>query len=131
MTNETQRIEHRGWRIPFGFFAGPLLYGLQLLVGYGLATVACAINNKWPVYALIGLSALIVLAAALVAHNSWHAWPGSERSIFLEADQSHDTTTFLAVSGFVISLLFFLLILATLIIDVFSSSCPVITMPLP
>lgn len=131
MTNETQRIEQRGWRIPFGFFAGPLLYGLQLLVGYGLATVACAINNKWPVYTLIGLSALIVLAAALVAYHSWRVWPGSERSIFMEADQSRDTTTFLAVSGFIISLLFFLLILATLVIDVFSSSCPVITMPLP
>ncbi len=131
MATRSQQVEHRGWRVPFGFFAGPVLWGLQIVAGYGLTTVSCSIANKWPLYALIGASGLIVLAAAVVAYSAWRTWPGSERSIFMEADRSEGTSTFLAVSGFVVSLLFFLLILATLAVDIFSSPCPVITMPLP
>ncbi len=131
MTNGPQQIEHRGWQIPFGFFAGPILWGLQILAGYGLTTVSCNIANKLPLYILIGASGLIVLAAAVVAYAAWRKWPGEERSIFLESNASHGTSTFLAVSGFLISILFFLLIVATLIADIFLSPCPVITMPLP
>jgi hypothetical protein len=83
------------------------------------------------VYILTGLSGLVVLAAAVVAYGAWHAWPGQEGSIFMETDQADRTSTFLAVSGFVVSLLFFLLILATFVSSLFLSPCPIITMPLP
>jgi hypothetical protein len=49
------------WRLPFGFLAGPVLWGLQILVGYGLVTVSCTTGNKLPVYLTIALSGLIVL----------------------------------------------------------------------
>ena len=130
MANRPQDIEHRGWHIPFSLWAGPVLWGLQILAGYGLATVACGIGNNLPVLVLIGFSGLIVLVAAVVAYRAWHARP-EEQSIFMEANQADRTATFLAVSGFIMSLLFFLLILATFVSDIFLGSCPIITMPLP
>ncbi len=129
--DEQEQIERRGWRIPFGFWAGPILWGLQILAGYGLATVSCNIGNKLPVLVLVGISGFIVLAAAFIAYAAWRGWPGDEGSIFMEADQADRTNTFLAVSGFVMSVLFFLLILATFVSDIFLRPCPIITMPLP
>lgn len=131
MAERTEQIEHRGWRIPFGFWAGPVLWGLQILAGYGLTSVSCNIRNSLPVLVLVGASGLIALLAALVAYGAWRAWPGSARSIFMGADEVDRTTTFLAASGFIVSLLFFLLILSTFVSDLFISPCPIITMPLP
>ncbi len=130
-TADQEEIERRGWRIPFGFWAGPILWSLQILAGYGLATVACSIGSSLPVLVLVGLSALIVLAAGIVAYSTWRGWRGNDGSIFMEANQADPTNTFLAVSGFVMSLLFFLLILATFVSDIFLRPCPIITMPLP
>ncbi len=131
MANAPHQVEHRGWRIPFGFFAGPILWGLQILAGYGLTTVSCNVGSKLPVLILIGICVLIVLAAAIIAYGAWRVWPRKERSIFMETSQADNTSSFLAVSGFVISTLFFLLILATFVTDLFLSPCPIITMPLP
>ncbi len=131
MTREPERDVERGWQAPFGFWAGPILWGLQLLAGYGLATVACNARNNLPVLLMVGISGAIVLAAALVAYRAWRKWPRQEKSILMESDKADRTSTFLAVSGFVVSLLFFLLILATFAADLFLSPCPTITMPLP
>lgn len=131
MSSEPQQIEHRGWRFPFAFFAGPILWGLQLLAGYGLTTVSCTLASKLPDYILIGVSGVIALAAAIVAVGAWRGRPGQQHSIWMETNEALDTSTFLAVSGFVMNLLFFLLIVATFVADIFLSPCPVITMPLP
>ncbi len=131
MANRAEQVEHGGWRIPFGFLAGPILWGLQILAGYGLTTVACNIAGKLPVYVLTGLCGLIVLAATVVAYGAWRAGPGKERSILMETDDAGRTAAFLSMSGFVMSLLFFLLILATFISDIFLSPCPIITMTMP
>ncbi len=129
MTNQETQITRDKWRLPFSFFAGPVLWGLQIIVGYGLVTVSCSIGNKWPVYASVGLSALIVLIAALVALGAWRSV--ADASIWMETNESQDATRFLIVSGFLVSLLFFLLILATFVAAFFLSPCPLITMPLP
>jgi hypothetical protein len=131
MASRTDQIEHRGWHLPFGFFAGPVLWGLQVLAGYGLTTVSCNIASKLPVYLLTAICGLIVLAAVFVAYGAWRTGPGKAQSIFMETAEADGATTFLAVSGFVVSLLFFLLILATFVSDLFLSPCPIITMPLP
>ena len=129
MTNQETQITRSKWRLPFGFFAGPVLWGLQIIIGYGLVTVSCSIGNKWPVYVTSGLSALIVLIAALVALGAWRSV--ADASIWMETNESQDATRFLIVSGFLVSLLFFLLILATFVAAFFLSPCPLITMPLP
>ncbi len=132
MTHEPQRkIERLGWQSPFGFLAGPILWGLQILAGYGLATVSCDTRSNLAVLLMVGISGAIILAAAFVAYGAWRKWPGQERSIFMETDQEDRTSTFVAVSGFIVSLLFFLLTLATFATDIFLSPCPIITMPLP
>src|SRR5574338_865482 len=103
---DTQMARNR-WRLPFGFFAGPVLWGLQILVGYGLVTVACQSGNSWLVYLTVGIAALIVLVAGLLAYRAWNNH--SDTSLLLATDQAQDTQTFWALSGFAVSALFFLL----------------------
>ncbi len=129
MTNQETQITRSKWRLPFGFFAGPVLWAIQIIVGYGMVTVSCNIGNKLPVYLIVGISALIVLAAAFVAYGAWRSIV--DASIWMETNESQDATRFLIVSGFLVSLLFFLLILATFVVAFFLSPCPPITMPLP
>ncbi len=129
MTNQETQITRSKWRLPFGFFAGPVLWAIQIIVGYGMVTVSCNIGNKLPVYLIVGISALIVLAAAFVAYGAWRSIV--DASIWMETNESQDATRFLIVSGFLVSLLFFLLILATFVAAFFLSPCPPITMPLP
>ncbi len=117
------------WRLPFGFFAGPILWGLQILVGYGLVTVSCTTGNKLPVYITIGLSGLIVLAAAIVTYQAWKSQ--ADDSLLVTTNQAQESVMFWSISGFVLSLLFFILILVTVIAAFFLSPCPIITMPLP
>ena len=117
------------WRLPFGLLAGPVLWGLQTLVGYGLVTVSCTTGNKLPIYLTIGLSGLIVLAAAVMTYRAWNS--NADDSLLMATSQAQESTAFWSISGFVMSTLFFLLILATVITALFLSPCPVITMPLP
>ncbi len=132
MRREPERdIERSGQQAPYGFWAGPILWGLQLLAGYGLATVSCNAHSNLAVLLIVGISGAIVVAAAFLAYSAWRQLPGHERSIWMETDKGDRTSTFLAVSAFVVSLLFLLLILATFVTDVFLSPCPIITMPLP
>jgi len=129
MNNQKIQNNQSRWRLPFGFFAGPALWALQLLAGYGLVTLACLNGSKWPVYLLSGIAALLVLIAAIVAYRSWTA--RADDSLFVESDQAQTTSIFWAVSGFVVSSLFFLLIFATAVAAFFLSPCPIITMRMP
>jgi hypothetical protein len=117
------------WRLPFGFFAGPVLWGLQILVGYGLVTVSCTIGNKLPVYLTIGLSGLIALVSAVVTYQAWRVQ--ADDSLLMMTNQPQESALFWSISGFILSFLFFTLILATVITAFFLSPCPIITMPLP
>ncbi len=129
MNQENAQIERHRWQLPFGFFAGPVLWGLQILAGYGLVTRACLSGNKWPVYLTVGLSALIVLIAGILAYQAWDAF--SDNSFLIDSDQAQESSTFWALSGFLVSTLFFLLILTTAVTALFLSPCPIITMPMP
>lgn len=129
MSKQKAKDNSSRWQLPFGFFAGPILWGLQIIVGYGLVTVACMNRNKLPVYLTIGISALIVLVAAVLAYRAWGA--SSNESLLVASDQAQETPAFWAVSGLVVSTLFFLLILATFVAGIFLSPCPLITMPMP
>jgi hypothetical protein len=129
MTKQKRQFNRNRWQLPFGFFAGPILWGLQILVGYGLVTLACMDGNKLPVYLTVGIAALIVLVAGVLAYQAWNS--RAENSILLATDTAQETPVFWAVSGFFVSTLFFLLILVTAITAIFLSPCPIITMPLP
>src|SRR5436190_875687 len=107
------------WQLPFGFFAGPVLWGLQILVGYGLVSVSCITGNKFPVYLTIGIAAVIVLVAGVFAYQALIS--STNNSMLMEANQGQETPIFWSVSGFVMSALFFLLILSTAITAIFLS----------
>ena len=129
MSKQKTVNDPRRWQLPFGFFAGPILWGLQIIVSYGLVTVACTSGNKLPVYLTVSTAALIVLVAGALAYRAWSS--NSNASILVASDEAQETPVFWAVSGFVVSALFFLLILATAITALFLSPCPIITMPMP
>ena len=129
MNTEKTQINRNRWKLPFGFFAGPILWGLQILVGYGLVSVACVSGSKWPVYLTVGIAGLIVLFAGTLTYQAWNS--DANNSILLDVDEIQESTPFWAVSGFVVSMLFFLLILTTGVAAIFLSPCPIITMPLP
>ena len=129
MANEKTPGNRNRWQIPFGFFAGPVLWGLQILIGYGLVTLACTTGSKLTVYITVGMAGLIVLIAGILAYQAWRS--RANDSILVETDQAQETPVFWAVSGFVVSTLFFLLILTTAVAAIFLSPCPIITMPLP
>lgn len=129
MTKQRTELNRGRWQLPFGFFAGPILWGLQILVGYGMVTVACTNGNKLPVYLTVGIAGLIVLVAGAMAYQAWTS--RGDDSILVETEQAQETPVFWAVSGFLVSTLFFLLILTTAIAAIFLSPCPLITMPLP
>lgn len=129
MNEQNTQVKRNRWLLPFGFFAGPILWGLQILAGYGLVTVACTNGNKLPVYLTVGIAALIVLVAGVLAYQSWTRQ--SDKSMLLATDEAQETRMFWAVSGSLVSTLFFFLILTTAIAAFFLSPCPIITMPLP
>jgi hypothetical protein len=129
MNHQTTEMDRNRWRLPFGFFAGPVLWGLQILIGYGLATLACQSGNSWLVYLTTGLAALIVLIAGILVYQVWSR--RSNDSLLMETDRAQDTRMFWEVSGLAVSTLFFFLILATAVAAIFLSPCPIITMPLP
>jgi small-conductance mechanosensitive channel len=129
MPNRKITLSQKKWRLPFGFFAGPVLWGLQILVGYGLVAVSCTTGNKLPVYMTIAFSGLIVLAAAILTYQSWNATAND--SLLIAANQAQESAPFWVVSGFVMNVLFFILILVTVVAAFFLSPCPIITMPMP
>ncbi len=129
MSTQSTSEPIRKWLLPFGFLAGPVLWGLQILVGYGLANLSCTLGNKLPVYLLIFLSALIVLVAAILTLQAWRS--AASDSLSSEINQPRESRTFWTIAGFVLSTLFFVLIFVTGITAVFLSPCPIITMPLP
>ena len=119
------------WRLSFGFFGGPILWALQIMVGYGLTPLSCSLGISWPVYLAVFLSALIVLTAGFLAYQSWQAWSDPEGPDLLDVDERTGRREFIGAAGFFHSALFFVLILATGVSALFLNPCPVITLPFP
>lgn len=94
-----------------------------------MATVACINGNKLPVYLTVGIAGFIVLVAGVLAYQGWRS--RAEDSIWQETNEAQEGPVFWEVSGFMVSTLFFLLILATAVAAIFLSPCPIITMPFP
>src|ERR1041385_929204 len=105
MTAQKTHSNPRRWQLPFGFFAGPILWGLQILVGYGLVSVACYSGNKLPVLLTIAVSGLIVLAGAVVTFQAWNSMRQADNSIWMDSNQAQESSAFWAISGFITSIL--------------------------
>ncbi len=117
------------WRLLLTFLIGPVLWALQIGIGYGLAPLACNMQTKWPVYMTVFVSAVVVLIASYLSYQSLKATVAEPDLI--EVDQLNGISEFITISSLLINLLFLGLILMTAITAFFLSPCPLITMPLP
>lgn len=120
-----------GWRGAYAFFGGPLAWALELLIGYGLTSVACSAQNKLAVYILAGLALLVALGAGWIAYRAWRALAPAGGPALAELDASQGRGQFVAMSGFLLSVLFFGLVVVIAGFSIFLGPCPIITMPFP
>ena len=112
-------------RLAFMYFAPPAAWGLQLLIGYGLVTVACLNGTKIAFEALSVIAGLITLSSGLVSFLSWH-----HRGI-VELEVTPNVDEFVAVVGVLLAVIFFVLIAGTALYGAALDACPPISMPLP
>jgi hypothetical protein len=130
---DSNRDSERGseaW-LPFVYLTGPIAWGLQILIGYGLVPVSCVINTKLPVYIVVAAAGLVTLVAFFVAVRHWRRLSTHGGVSIVDLDEPVGTRAFVAISGAVICAIFFLAILVTGITELLQNPCPYITMPLP
>jgi hypothetical protein len=126
---------HRKLSLPFSFFAGPGAWALQLLIGYGLSAQACMAGTKLWIYLVSGGAAVITLVSAVLAFQNWRSYSNSHnqtsQGMLLETEARMNSQEFIAISGALLSSIFFFLVLITGVAMIFLDTCPVITQPLP
>jgi hypothetical protein len=91
----------------FSFFAGPAAYVTQLLLGYALTPLACS-ATKVPQTILSIAAIIVVVTGALLAFRRWRQLGGGR-----DQRGQQSAVSFMSLVGFVLCLLFLLLILFT------------------
>jgi hypothetical protein len=108
-------------RLWFGLLAGPIAWSLHLLVSYALVSVVCATGLMILLHLVALVTALVALAAGVVAWRCWQATgarePASRRGRV-------SRRAWMAFSGVVLSGLFLLSILVGGAASFFLSPCP-------
>lgn len=108
----------------FGMFASPIIWSLHLLIGYSVAEAACMTNMfDFTVLGVGGLLAfliaLTVLALGGIIWNAWWSYRSWRHYQALSPEeefplQAFDRDEFLALSGLLLSGIFFFLLLINL-----------------
>jgi hypothetical protein len=112
-------------RLAFMFFAPPGAWGLQLLIGYGLVTVACLSGTKIAFEVLSVIAGAITILSGVLSFFSWH-----DRGMD-ELEKTPNSSQFVAVVGVLLAVIFLLLIAGTGLYGIALNPCPPISMPLP
>jgi hypothetical protein len=130
MASVTQDTKGKG--LGFAFFAGPVLWGVQLLVGYVLANLVSSggLSRFW-YYLLSAVVVLAILAAGVVAVVNWRRMSGNRRPDIVHYEEPASRAEFVATSGLFLSGIFFLLALATGVFVIFINPARMITQPFP
>jgi len=104
----------------FGMFASPVFWSLHLLIGYAVSEAACMTNLLG--FHILGINALLVFLVAItllamggIAWNGWwsyRSWRHYARQNPEEKFplQAYDRDEFLALSGLLLSGIFFFLL---------------------
>lgn len=122
----------RNLRLPLSVIGGPILWALQLLVGYVLVPVACQRNSNWIILGISIVAALPALAMGLIAYRGWQRYSAETRQLDVtNLDEPMGLGEFFGSAGTLMSTLFFILIAATAVYSLFLNPCPIITMPFP
>ena len=94
----------------FGFFAGPLAWAVQLLLGYAFVPSVCG-GSRLPFYLISGAAALVTLWAGITSFTNWRQARGDDPAVVGRHDEG--VTPFMTYAGFITSIAFFALILTT------------------
>ncbi len=129
-TNANSAAHTHHFSLPFGFFAGPVFWALQLLIGYALTPVACQAGTNLAIYIVSAVTGIIILAAGWLAYRNWREYSHGHREL-VDSKAQISSSEFVALSGALLSTLFFLLVLYTGVSMIFLNPCPVITQPFP
>ncbi|MBI1257044.1 MAG: hypothetical protein GC204_06205 [Chloroflexi bacterium] len=124
MTSHEQKRYGRA-RLMFMYFAPPVAWGLQLLIGYGLVALACSTGTKIAFFTLSGLAGALTLAAGVTSFASWH-----ERGI-AELGTTPNSDEFVAAAGVILAIVFLVLIVATGLYGAALNPCAPLSMALP
>ena len=108
------------------FFAPPAAWAIQLVAGYGLVAVACALDDKIAFYVLSAAAALVTLAAGRLSFLSARG-----RMNVRDLEAADAPGEFLAACGVLLAIVFFVLIAATGLYGAFLNPCSPINMALP
>jgi hypothetical protein len=108
----------------FGMFASPVIWSLHLLIGYMISEAACMTNMLG--FRILGIGGLLFVLVALtllamggVIWNAWWSYRSWRYYASLNPEeefplQAYDRDEFLALSGLLLSGIFFLLLLLNL-----------------
>src|ERR1043166_4799456 len=93
----------------FGLLGGPLAWALSLEANFVLVRFTCQTRREWPLYFVTLLGLLITLSAGLLAWRNWRragsSWPDDTGGVLARR-------RFMSAGGILVSVLFFLVILA-------------------
>jgi hypothetical protein len=92
----------------FGALAGPIAWGLRLLIAYPLVYVACSLESMIPIHVVSLAMAALSVAGAVVSWRSWRALGGDSRRL-MEGPLTRDR--FMAFSGVAFGIFFLVVIL--------------------
>jgi hypothetical protein len=122
----------RNLRLPLSVISGPIIWAVELMVGYVLVPVACQKSSNWILLVLGIVTAVPTVVMGLIAYRGWkHYATDTRQPDVANLDAEEGLGEFLGSAGTLVSLLFFILIAATAIYGFCLSPCPVITMPFP
>ena len=130
------RQEGSSWMFWVQLLAGPVLWSIHFIVSYLLVEAFCRMGWNFDLLGLPGLSVIVVvltvlalLGVALFAMRSYRGWQNSNRDLSMR-DQFRETSRwsegpveFVYLSGFLLSVLFGVTILAVGIPALFFQPC--------
>jgi len=118
----------RNRELALGVLGGPILWGIQMVVGYALVPLSCSSGSKVSLYILATVTAVLTVSTGILA---WRQWQLATDNRWQEFDKPRLPQSFLGSLGVITSLLFLLIIVMTGLANLFLSPCPVITMMAP
>ncbi len=91
--------------------AGPILWIIDLMVGYAIASVGCA-TDFGPARLLLHLLTVLCIVGTMAAGAvAWRRWKGSHASEMTVAGGGGGSGAFMALAGILISIFFLLLLI--------------------
>ncbi len=103
-----------------GLLAGPIVWLISFEANFALAPWACVIQGKAALYVVSIVALALTAAAGLLAWREWSQmgkeWPGDREAAI-------SRTRIMAVGGVLLSVLFFLVILAQAIPELILKAC--------